>query len=227
MPRNSLQRIKQRLIRDDVLSSLRAAILEGTFQPGEHLVESELAEQLGTSRGPVRDALQELAQEGLVVIHPYRGAEVATLTASDIQEIYELRSVLETYATRLAVEKATPADIDRLQSIYDEMKAVACTGDLSALVEKDVEFHHEICRLSGNRRLLKVWSSLASQVRLFLILADQVFFEPDFIVETHTATLEAMHKKDPDLAETAVKKHMLEVGQTIARALEGQEPTQE
>jgi DNA-binding GntR family transcriptional regulator len=209
------------------LSSLRAAILEGTFQAGERLIETDLAEQLGTSRGPVREALKELSREGLVDIQPYKGAVVRTFSASDIEEIYELRNLLEGYATRMAVEKATPADIDRLQELYDEMQAIADAGDLSALVEKDIEFHREICRVSGNTRLQVIWSSLASQVRLFLVLADQVFFEPDFIVGTHTDTMKAFRTRDPDLAERAVEMHMLEVGQTIARALNGMEPMSE
>ena len=220
MAKAHLKKIKQRLIRDDVLSSLRAAILEGSFQVGEQLVETELAEQLGTSRGPVREALSELAREGLVVTLPYKGAVVAELSASDIREIYELRTVLESYATRLAVENATSADIDLLQSLYEEMGSAARAGDLSALVKKDVEFHRKICHLSGNTRLLEIWSSLAAQVRMFLVLADQVFFEPDFIVETHAPLLKAMRTKNPDLAERAVKKHMSEVGTTIMRAME-------
>jgi DNA-binding GntR family transcriptional regulator len=209
------------------LSSLRAAILGGTFQAGERLIETDLAERIGTSRGPVRDALKELAREGLVDVHPYRGAVVATLTARDIEEIYELRNLLEGYATRAAVEKASPADIDRLQKIYSEMQSIADAGDLSALVEKDIEFHREICRISGNRRLLDVWSSLGSQVRLFLVLADQVFFTPEFIVSTHTVTLEAMCTRDAERAVQAMQAHMLEVGRTIARGLREQELTEE
>jgi DNA-binding GntR family transcriptional regulator len=225
MSTSGLRRITQRLIRDDVLSSLRAAILEGQFEAGERLVETDLAGQLGTSRGPVRDALKELSREGLVDIHAYRGAVVKTFSARDIEEIYELRNLLEGYATREAVEKATAADIERLQTIYDEMQAFADADDLAALVEKDVEFHREICRTSGNTRLLEMWSSLASQVRLFLVLADQVFFEPNFIVSTHTDTMEAFRTGDPDLAERAVEKHMFDVGRTIAQALNGLEPT--
>jgi DNA-binding GntR family transcriptional regulator len=227
MPRTGLRKISQRLIRDNVLSSIRAAILEGTFEPEERLIETDLARQLGTSRGPVRDALKELAQEGLVVIHPYKGAEVASFSASDIQEIYVLRNLLEGYATRLAVENATSADIDHMQEIYDEMQALADEEDRSGLVEKDIEFHRELCHLSGNQRLLDVWTSLAAQVRLFLVLANQVFFEPDFIVSTHTDTMKAMRNRDPDAAEKAVKKHMYEVGRTIALALDEQESDDE
>jgi DNA-binding GntR family transcriptional regulator len=220
MSTQPLQRVKQKLVQEDAVSSLRAGILESVFKPGERLIETELAQQLGVSRGPVRDALKELAREGLVVIQPYRGAIVATFSADDVRQIYELRSLLEGYATRRAVEKVTTADIDRLQEIYSEMKACARAGNVTGLVEKDVEFHRELCRLSGNSRLLTAWSSLIAQVRLFLTLAGGVFYDPEFIVETHTPVLEAMRRRDADDAERAIKESMRETAQTIMRGME-------
>jgi DNA-binding GntR family transcriptional regulator len=227
MTSKGLCKISQRLIRDSVLSSLRAAILDGAFQPGEHLVETELAERLGTSRGPVRDALKELAQEGLVVISPYKGAQVATFSAQDIKEICALRSLLEGYATRKAVERATPCDIEHLQKILDEMQDLADVDDRSALVEKDIEFHQEICRLAGNERLFKVWSLLASQVRLFLILTDQVFFDADFIVTAHASIMEGICNKDPEAAEKAITFHLCEAAKTIMYELQHSESAEE
>jgi DNA-binding GntR family transcriptional regulator len=214
-----LRKVQQRLIRDDVLSSLRAAILEGTFQPGERLIETDLSQQLGTSRGPVREALKELSREGLVVIHPYRGAEVTTFCADDIREICVLRTLLEGHATREAVTKATPEDIERLQKMYDQMQNLADTNDLSELVEKDIAFHREICRIAGNKRLLEVWSSLAAQIRLFLILTDQVFFDPDFIVETHKPVLDAMRNQDPDAAAEAITYHLCKAAEAIVSGM--------
>jgi DNA-binding GntR family transcriptional regulator len=208
------------LVRDDVLSSLRDAILDGTFRAGEHLIEKELAEQLGTSRVPVRDALKELSREGLVAIHPFRGAVVATFLAEDIREIYTLRILLEGYATRLATEKATDQDIECVQQIHEELRDIVERGDLAALVLTDFKFHQEICRLSGNKRLLEAWSTLGSQTRLVMTLADQVYFEPSFILETHVPIVEALHNRDPDAAEKAVTFHLGEAAELIVEKME-------
>ena len=106
-----------------------------------------------------------------------------------------------------------------LQAKYDEMQALADAGDLKRLVEKDIEFHREVCRLSGNGRLLKLWSSLASQIRLFLVLTDQVYFEPQYIVETHRPILEAMYRRDHAAAEEEIKQHLAEAAETIVQGM--------
>ena len=107
------------------------------------------------------------------------------------------------------------------------MQNLADVNDLSALVEKDIEFHQEICRLAGNERLLKVWSLLASQIRLFLILTDQVFFEADFIVGTHASIMEGIRNKDPDAAEKAITFHLCEAAKTIVQELQHSESAEE
>ena len=219
MGKYQLPSVKQGLIRDDVLSTLRAAILDRIYQPGEHLVETELARQFGTSRGPVRDAIKELAQEGLVIFHPHKGGVVATFSSQDIIEISELRILVEGHATRLASQKATAEDLALLQAKYEEMQSFADAGDLKRLVEKDIEFHREVCRLSGNSRLLKMWSSLASQIRLFLVLTDQVYFTPQYIVETHRPILEAMYRKDHLAAEREITQHLAEAADAIVQGL--------
>ena len=219
MGKYKLPSVKQGLIRDDVLSSLRGAILDRSYRPGEHLIETELARRYGTSRGPVRDAIKELAQEGLVVIQAHKGAVVATFSAQDILEISELRILVEGHATRLASQNANAEDLALLQVKYDEMQSLADAGDLKQLVEKDIDFHREVCRLSGNSRLLKLWSSLASQIRLFLVLTDQVYFEPQYIVETHRPILEAMYRRDHAAAEEEIKRHLAEAAETIVQGM--------
>lgn len=205
------------------MSALRASILEGDFEAGERLVERKIAHQMGISRGPVRDALLELEKEGLVVSNPHRGATVASFSASDIEEIYELRSLLEGYAARVAVEKATPRDLGQLEDIRDEMKVIAAAGDAAALVEKGLAFHREICRLSGKARLYSIWCSLASQVRLVLILAGQVFFDLEYVAKSDAPIVAAFRKKDPDLAERAIKGHMSDMAQVIIQAMREEE----
>lgn len=214
------EKIRQRLICHDVLSSLRAAILDGTLKAGERINESEIAKQMGVSRGPLREALAELEEEGLVVRYPYKGTFVASFSAQDVREIYSLRCLLEGYAARLATVNANSQDIERLESIVKQMEETVRGGQLDLLVEKDIEFHHELCKLSGHKLLLQTWGKLLSRVRLFLTLADQVYFDPDYIVSTHYPTLEALRKGDPGLAERTIKEPIIVVGETVARSLE-------
>ena len=214
------EKIKQRLTRHDVLSSLRAAILDGTLKAGERILEGKIADQMGVSRGPVREALTELEEEGLVVKYPYKGTFIASFSARSVREIYSLRCLLEGYAARLAAVRVQPEDIERLENIVRQMKEAADSGNLDMLVEKDIQFHRELCRLSGHELLFRAWSRLVSRVRLFLTLADQAYFAPDYIVGTHYPTLEALRKRDPDLAEKTIKEPIIEVGETVARGME-------
>lgn len=214
------EKIKQRVIRYDVLSSLRAAILDGTLKAGDHLIEAEIAEQMGVSRGPIREALAELEEEGLVVKYAYRGTFVASFSARDVREIYSLRCLLEGYAARLAAVRIQPENIEMLEDILNSMEKAADAGNLDVLVEKDIRFHRAICQLSDHSLLFQTWSKLVSRVRLFLTLADQVYFTPDYIVGTHYPTMEALRKRDPDLAEKTIAEPIIEVGETVARGME-------
>ena len=208
------------MIHHDVLSSLRAAILDGTLKAGERIVEAELANQMGISRGPIREALGELEEEGLVVKYAYKGTFVASFSARDVREIYSLRCLLEGYAARLAAMRIQSEDIERLESIISSMEEAADAAKLDMLVERDIQFHREICRLSDHGLLFPTWTKLVSRVRLFLTLADQVYFTPEHIVGTHYPTMEALRKRDPDLAEKTSKEPIIEVGETVARGVE-------
>lgn len=212
--------IRQRPTYQEVLSSMRTAILSGRLKAGERIVEAQIAEQMSISRGPVREALLELEAEGLVLKRPYKGTYVATFSARDIREIYSLRGLLEGYAARLAACRVQPADIARLEGIVARMRETADAEELDTFVETDIEFHREICRLSHHQLLLQSWTNLVSRVRLFLTLADQVYFTTEHIIGTHLPTLEALRAGDPDLAEKTIKGPIIEVGETVARGVE-------
>ncbi|MEM3631857.1 MAG: GntR family transcriptional regulator [Conexivisphaerales archaeon] len=216
----SFEKIKQRLLRHDVLSSLRAAILDGTFKPGERLNEKEIAKQMGVSRGPIREAIMELEEEGLVILVPHKGAFVVEFSADDVREIYSLRCLLEGFAAKIAAKNINDQDIKRLEAIIKEMEEAVSKNRLDILVEKDLEFHRELCKLSKHKLLLQTWDKLFSRVRLFLTLADQVYFEPNYIVSTHYPTIEALRKGDSDLAARTIKQPIIEVGEAVARAME-------
>ncbi|MFV2045498.1 MAG: GntR family transcriptional regulator [Anaerolineales bacterium] len=216
----NLHKVSRKLIYEDVLSILRAAILEGAFEIGEHLVETDIAEQLETSRVPVREAFKELAREKLIELHPFKGAVVASFAATDIHEIYTLRGLLEGFAARLVAKQATLDELAQLQEIHDEIEILIEKNDLGPVPQKDFEFHREICRLSGNERLLEIWDALASQVRLVIAMADEIFLETYSILEVHRPVMEALINRDPVGAEEAMAINLRKVAQMVARALE-------
>jgi len=218
MPSKGLQKVRRRLISEDVLYTLRIAILEGVFETGEHLVETEIAEQLGTSRVPIRNAFKELALEKLIELHPFKGALVASFTASDIHEIYVLRSLLEGHAARLVAD-----ELAHLQELHDEIETLIEEDDLEPILQRDFAFHRELCSVSRNGRLLEIWDTLASQVRLVMTLADQILLEPRFILEVHRPVIEALINRDASGAEEAMVLHLRKTAELLAQGLEDRE----
>jgi DNA-binding GntR family transcriptional regulator len=160
----------QRTLSDFVADQLRQAILSDKIQPGQRLVEQDLAESLQTSRGPVRDALKMLESEGLVLRQSHRGAFVAELKPEDVVEIYTLRESLENLAIRFAIRKATDKQIDELGEIVRKMEQLA-ERDYTQLeaTDLDMEFHFTLCKISGHTRLLNTWLALSAQIRLVLL----------------------------------------------------------
>ena len=140
-----------------VTNQLRALILSGELPAGSHLVETELADKTGVSRGPVRQALAQLEQEGFVVILPRQGTFVAELTAAFVSEKYELRRLLEIYAVRRAAENATPEDLDALRRDCDVMARAVSAHDIEGFYRGQYAFHRRIVDMAGMQSLSKLW----------------------------------------------------------------------
>lgn len=151
-----------------VSDQLRDEILDGSLPAGARLVETELAERFGVSRGPIRDALRELSRSGLTVDLPRRGTFVSSLSESDLEEVYVIRRAIEEAAVRLAIERASDADIAGMIHDLEEVEAAYERGALAAAWEADMAFHRTYCRLSGNERLLALFDRLASQTVLLM-----------------------------------------------------------
>jgi GntR family transcriptional regulator, gluconate operon transcriptional repressor len=153
---------------ESVADELRDAILDGRLPAGSRLLETELAERFGVSRGPVRDALRELAREGLAVDVPRRGTFVSSLTERDLEEVYVIRRAIEEAAVRLVILKAGDDDITAMFTVLADAEAAYGRDDLAAAWEADMAFHRSYCRLSGNGRLLALFDDLASQTVLLM-----------------------------------------------------------
>ncbi len=201
----------QRTLSDYVANQLRQAILAGQFPPNERLVEQEIAESMQTSRGPVRDALKILENEGLVVRQSPRGAFVAQLHPEDFIEIYTLREALETLAVRYAIQNATDQQIGNLAELVRSMENMS-HQDYNQVdaTELDLEFHHTLCKISGHKRVLNFWESLSGQIRL--VLLKYRLINPDDLrvrsVSWHTKIVEAMRERNPDKAVKELGIHM-------------------
>lgn len=218
-----VRRIEKELLRTDVVTVLRKAILEGVFQPGDRLFEGKLATDMGISRNPVREAFQELERDGFVMNVPRKGTFVATLTAEDVRELYAIREALEGLTIRLAIERMKPDAIAGLQAALNEVRTAALEGDFVRMLECDTRFHRQICRLSENRRLLQLWNSVAAQIQLVHSRVRDTHFAleriPEYIDRTHVPLLEAIQKRDVQAAQLQLSR-ILDLGQSIARRLE-------
>jgi DNA-binding GntR family transcriptional regulator len=160
----------RRVLADVVTDDLRDAIIAHELEPGRRLAEDDLANQMGVSRGPVREALARLEREGLVVIERHKGARIASWGKSDVEEIFSLRLVLEQLAIEWACKNATAADIAALESVVKEFRNLSeKQRNIKNVSRLDLEFHSSIFNAAHHDRLNRAWEILRSQIHSFLI----------------------------------------------------------
>lgn len=188
---------------------MREQILGGGFQPGQRLVEAEIARQLQISRGPVREALAQLRAEGLVYEEPRRGSFVAELTVDDVREIYELRGALEGRAARLIIEHDDSGAVDQLGEILQRMRAAAGANDYEGFARLDATLHAELCRLSGNRRLHRAFVQHAGLLNTLLRLEVTTRYDSlGEILTEHERLFEDLSSGDVARAEAGCNRHL-------------------
>jgi DNA-binding GntR family transcriptional regulator len=192
-----------------VADQLRDEILDGRLAAGSRLVETELADRFGVSRGPVRDALRELASVGLAVDLPRRGTFVSSLTERDLLEVYVIRRAIEEAAVRLTIERADDAEITSLFTVVAETERAYHGADLTAAWDADMAFHQAYCRLSGNGRLLELFDGLASQTVLLMRTSLERHASLGWTppVEVHRRIAQAIADRDVAGAIAAVGAH--------------------
>lgn len=190
-------------LREQVHEELRARVIDGRLQPGDRIVETAVASELGVSRVPVREAIRMLEADGLVEVVPRKGLLVRELTRQDVDEIFQMREALEVLACRLATEKATPADIARLTKCVDEGRKVLAR-DISKATEASAEFHDMIARISGNRLLTSTLETLNGRVRWVL----QHNNDPVLMFEEHERILQTIKAGDAEGAARLAKQHV-------------------
>jgi DNA-binding GntR family transcriptional regulator len=199
----------------DVATRLRDLMARGDLPPGTHLVESEVAQKLGISRGPLREALRILETEGLVRSFPGRGSYVAEISAKDVQEIYSLRAILEEEALRLAIQKATADDISGLEATLHSMFAAAEMGDYAEVLDRDLEFHMRIWKVAGHQRLEGFLREIGAQAKMYIAVQTSLYDDLAAGISDHRVLLEALKKRDLELATRTLREHLRVASETL------------
>jgi DNA-binding GntR family transcriptional regulator len=201
---------------DQVAERIMAAILEGTLNRGQRLTAAEVADWLGVSRTPVREAFLLLYERGLLEKESSRTYAVAKVSKSDVREVAQLRVALESMAIELAIPNFTPSDNDILQSIVMQMEGASERGDTHRLVDLDLRFHSELWRIAGNSRLEQILEIIKIQVNYFMFVT-RVDDKFDY-VEDHRAIIDALSSGDADLARDVIRTHIMSTAtKTLAR----------
>ncbi|MDQ3737769.1 MAG: GntR family transcriptional regulator [Actinomycetota bacterium] len=193
-------------LRQAVLDALRSAIIDGAYLPGERLVEEEIAARFDVSRNPAREALHALSVEGFVEIEPRRGARVATMSARRAGELFEVRAPLEGLVARLAAERRTSADLDRLRHVVGTGTAAAAGGRLDELPALNTEFHMSLAVAAGNELLAGTLARLSDIIRW--VYAARISKRSTRSWDEHAAILAAVADGDAERAERCGAEHI-------------------
>ncbi|EYT62394.1 GntR family transcriptional regulator [Dietzia sp. UCD-THP] len=202
-----------------IARTLRRAISDGTFPPGAQLGEAALARSLGVSRGPLREAMQRLTQEGLLVSHRNRGLFVADLSAEAVEDMYLLRTTVETAALDRVLELGLGADTaDALDAAVDAMASLAHEPRSGAMVEADLDFHHVLVEAARSPRLSRVHETVLVETSMCLHAMAGTYSDAESRLAEHRAIAGAMRAGDPDRARGLLVDHMRD---GLARVKEG------
>jgi len=191
----------------DLVEYIKQQILNGQLCPGDRIVETKLAKELGISQTPVREAIRLLSGEGIITILPNKGPMVRTFDLNDIYEVYSLRSVLEGLAIRLAVQLATDSQIDALVQHFEDMKRKLEDDSVDSLLQESHFIHQSIIGLSSQSRLSASYHSITFHIALATRMLGQVSTK-EKEVEQHAELIEALVRRDPDHAEKIMRLHI-------------------
>ncbi|MFY0543579.1 GntR family transcriptional regulator [Brevibacillus sp. H7] len=217
MDRSHLRLNDRSTLLERVVSRLREAILKREFKPGERLVQEELAEAMGVSRMPIREALRQLEKEGLVTLEPHKGAIVTPVTADDIEEIYHLRATLEAMAVERSLPHLTAEDKRTLRQLADDMEQAAAKHDVEEFIQKNAEFHHMMrkgCRWRRAQMILEMlWHGFPPHTPG--MLPGQM----ERSLAEHKEMLQLIEKGDASQLQNVIRKHILRTGEAFKEHL--------
>jgi DNA-binding GntR family transcriptional regulator len=210
-------------LRDVVFNTLRQAILTGELKPGERLMEIHLANRLGVSRTPIREAIRKLELEGLVTMIPRRGAEVAQITEKSMNDVLEVRRAVDALCAELACERITKEELESLKDACDAFEQAVKTKDIKRIAEADVELHDIIVQATGNQRLIQLVNTLSEQMYRYRFEYIKDYSQHEKLVEEHRIIYESIVKKDRKTASEAAKMHIDNQERTIIMQIRKEE----
>ena len=191
-------------LRDNVVNQIRLAIIEGRLNPGDHVTEALLSEQMGVSRTPVREALILLEREGLIVALPNRGFYVREYTVEDVGHIFSMRIVLENYAAELNINRLTQHDFDQLDELIERQRLAILANDLKLVRSIDMDFHRYIVAHSRHPLLLRNWTEFVAQIAALLYLrAESVEYDEMLVIGDHVRILDGYKRRDLEEVQRA------------------------
>lgn len=196
-------------LRHKITEDIRKAILQGKLKPGDRLREVEISKQMGVSRGPVREAMRMLEQEGLLYSHPYKETMVAEISGEEVLEVLiPIRLTIEQFALRKGLPHIQQDDIERLSGFVDEMKEGARQKNLARIVECDLAFHEHLVGIAKMNNLMTIWTSIYNQMRLHFIMQGQSYEDYNELWKDHKKLLQVVKEGDMEQIAQELKQHI-------------------
>jgi DNA-binding GntR family transcriptional regulator len=201
-------------LREQIKDVILQRILDGDYEPGERLVETRIAQELGVSQAPVREALRDLEQLGCIVHEPFRGCSVRAFSAQELLEAFPVRAALEALAARIAAERITEPELLRLAELLETMRAAAGRGDAHDQSRANALFHATIVRAARNATLERQWSFLEPFSRTYISVS-QPGLDLRALSDRHVPILEALRARDGEAAAEAMHRHLIEAAELL------------
>jgi DNA-binding GntR family transcriptional regulator len=201
-------------LREQIKDVLLQRIVAGEYPPGARLVETRIAQELGVSQAPVREALRDLEQLGCIVHEPFRGCSVRAFSAEELLEAFPVRAALEALAARLAAERIGEDELLRLAELLDTMRGAAQRGDAHDQSQANASFHATIVRAARNATLERQWSFLEPYSRTYLTVS-QPGLDLRALSERHVPILEALRARDGEAAAAAMHQHLMDAAELL------------
>ena len=195
-------------LREKVFNRIRDDITYGKLSPGERLIEKNLAEEFHISRSPIREALRQLQSEGLIAFENYKGITVSKLSVKQVEEIYNLRWVLDSYSASLSAERATKNYVANLRNLHEKLKIAAETFDLTGWLELNTLFHDSLSKNCGNNTLIQMNDMLKRRIYRYKFMLIRVPGHLDIYIKDHEQIVKACEKNDGLMAEKYMRIHV-------------------
>ncbi|KRW96657.1 GntR family transcriptional regulator [Paracoccus sp. MKU1] len=207
-PDNPIGTLENRVLSESVADVLRNAILRGDFAPGERLNEVAVSKALNISRGPIREALRQLAQEGIVDLYPQRGGRVAEIGESDILAALEIRELLETMANKETCAAVKPEDISHLRNVMACMDEAQKDMDIARLARLDFQFHRDLLAIAATDTAQRIWTMLGGRLMMFQAIGNRSYSKNRSVALAHEPIIQALEARDETRLRSVILSHI-------------------